>query len=1107
MLPRPARLLLGSALLAALCTPVSAAEIPIEGAVLGLDGLGIQGSQVELRPVLTRYEAGMAELAGRGEPQPVARAATGSMGRFRLNAPRPGLWRLVAVAAGYLTLEIPALPVLEETRVPAARMRPASDLLVRLADEAGQPLPAKAAAGVRVLGQTGRPELWGASGWQPSRRLGTSGPDGTLRLPRALAEPLRLWAAGPGIPAQGGSLADGHEAVLPLERGQERPLATREAARDQPAPAALFSDPRSSLLLGFFDGQHPLGLPAPSAGPWNLRLDLADGRKAFSRVDTPHGAAGTGPLRLLVLPALPVAGRIAGAGGGQHALAGALVWPADDPGSVTLSDAAGAYRLAGRAAGSRFDLRGAAAGYQSGHVKTALPFESQQNPFPAPDLLLLPSPVPAITGLVVDEGGKPVAGAEVRIVRSNGEVLWGSPESRLATTAADGSFRFAPLEPGAPFALTASRQGFAPATLFASVPQPPRASSPVRVALTHGRTASGRVLDPRQRPISGAAVQLTHVPLQTASEDEPELGPFRAETDPDGGFQIPDLPPGLFGLRIEGAELVPLPEKEVVISQGEGPLDLGTFTLEGRAPVAGWIVDPAGQPIEGVEVWIVPDSPGSMAQEDREAGPAAVTGRDGRFELRDRSVGNHEKLRACARGYLPAEAEVPGPAAAEPRIELTPTLRLSGKVVSVEGEPLPGASVFANLTGSSARDRVLLGLAPSCPQVGSAVTGAEGAFTLELQEPGEYLLSAWGAGHVASNRNRLEVPAEGLDGVEIRMSGGAVVTGHLADLEGHPVGGAAISISNSEANAQTVSDSGGDYLLEGVAPGEQDLLVTHADYETVGRHVQIPAAGTRFDLALTPLPHLVIRGRVSGPDGAPIQGALVGASGSYRTSTEADGSFVLPVVRGSYNLLAEKDGLAPAETGTLTITDRSLDGLEIRLGHGRTLTGRIRGLDPAAVSGISVIVMTAAANVVEAQALIDSGGSFEVANLPPGEWLLSARTGERRVADRFTPPAGSSGVERDIEFPPVFEVRGQITGPGGEPVEGASLRFAAGPEQSFATATQADGSFSVDLTDGTYTIYVVMARYTDRKGAQTVVVAGASVDGVQIQMLGDSAAP
>jgi hypothetical protein len=1093
MFRRGARFRLGLAMVAMVAVPcfsATAAEIPVEGIVRGAEGMGILGARVELRPVVSRFEAGLEELEGRPEPAPVARVAVDRMGRFRLSAPQIGLWRLVVEADGYVPMEIPALPVLEETSLPQVTLRSDSGLRVHVVDADGNPVP-----GAQVLAQTGKPELWNAGDWQPVKRLAMTGPEGTLRLARAAVEPLRLWAERPGFPAQGGNLADGRDAVLQLQPGVARFLVALDA-ENHPLPEALFRDPRSALVLGHLDGQ-PLVLAAPGTGLWDLRVELADGRRMSFRIAEAQRPAGAGPIPLRLTTAVPLAGRIVDSAG-QRPLAGALVWSAGDPGSVTWTDAAGAYRLAGRLAGSRFELRAAAANHRSGQIRVGLPFRSPENPRHAPDLPLVAAPLPAIAGVVVDAAGRPVPGAEIRVVKPDPDERLPPPELRLARTAADGSFRIAPLQAGASYELMASRPGFAPVTRFVMVPRPPQSGRPIRLALSRGRTASGLVLDTRQRPIRGATVKLTSS-RPSSGQEELEPDPFQATTGTDGGFQIPGLPAGAFELRIEGSELSPLLTKVISVPSGEGLVNLGTFTLEVRSRIAGWIVDPDGRPVEGVEIWVVADGSTSISHAARQAGPAAVSRRDGGFELRDRPVGDHEKLRACLKGFLPAEFQAQGPAATEPRIVLTPSTQISGRVLSADGDPLPGARVSASLSSGPAGSDVVLP-DPPCPFNDTSITGAEGDFTLELKSPGRYEVTALGAGHLLAELDHLLVPPEGLEGVEIRMDDGTVVFGHVSDPEGHSVAGASISLAGSRSYTQTSSDGSGDYLLEGVGPGTEHLLIEHPDYETGTEEFNISAKGGRLDLMLlSHVSHFEIRGRVSDPYGAPVEGSIISSS-SDKTSTGADGSFVLSVSKGSHDLLAEKEGYSPARVAGVVVEDRSLDGLQIRLSHGLTLTGRVLGVDPAAVTENAVSVLVTGSTFNETLAPIDSTGRFEIPNLPMGEWDLSAQAGERKASDRFTPPSGQAVVVHDLEFASVSEVRGSVTGPHGDPIEGASILLARGSGPDSHAHTLIDGSFAVEVPDGTYTLSASAEGYAGREVERPVVVAGAPVPDVEIQL-------
>ena len=117
---------------------------------------------------------------------------------------------------------------------------------------------------------------------------------------------------------------------------------------------------------------------------------------------------------------------------------------------------------------------------------------------------------------------------------------------------------------------------------------------------------------------------------------------------------------------------------------------------------------------------------------------------------------------ACHKGYLPAEFEAQGPDASEPRVALTPSIQISGKVVNAGGDPLPGAQVSAFLSGQVEIDLSLPD--PPCPFEDSATVDAEGSFTLELKGPGRYDVTAWGAGHLITSLDHVLVPPEGLDG-------------------------------------------------------------------------------------------------------------------------------------------------------------------------------------------------------------------------------------------------------------------------------------------------------------------------------------------------------
>jgi hypothetical protein len=171
--------------------------------------------------------------------------------------------------------------------------------------------------------------------------------------------------------------------------------------------------------------------------------------------------------------------------------------------------------------------------------------------------------------------------------------------------------------------------------------------------------------------------------------------------------------------------------------------------------------------------------------------------------------------------------------------------------------------------------------------------------------------------------------------------------------------------------------------------------------------------------------------------------------------------------------------------------------LEIRLGHGLTLRGRVLGVNPAALNDSSISVYAGGRKTLGP---IDSAGRFEVHDLQPGEWRLDARAGDRRASDRFTSPPSSTEVVHDLEFEPVSEVWGQITGPEGEPIAGASLQLKPSAGEGLHTQTLVDGSFAFEAPDGTYTLSASAEGYSGRDADRPIVVAGAPVGNVELQL-------
>jgi TonB-dependent SusC/RagA subfamily outer membrane receptor len=182
-----------------------------------------------------------------------------------------------------------------------------------------------------------------------------------------------------------------------------------------------------------------------------------------------------------------------------------------------------------------------------------------------------PPPTRAVAGVVTDASRAPVAGATVRV---RGTEL-------VATTAADGTFALAGVDPGevtldveapgqppASLAVPADRAAVVVAVGDAAPPPPPPPAS---------RTVRGKIVD----PVTGEGIPAAQVTVKGTGAV--------IFTEADGSFVIENAPAGVVLLELEGPEREP---RQFEIPEGTDaptiPLAMlrgEQIVIEGRAPV------------------------------------------------------------------------------------------------------------------------------------------------------------------------------------------------------------------------------------------------------------------------------------------------------------------------------------------------------------------------------------------------------------------------------------------------------------------------------------------------------------------------------------------
>jgi protocatechuate 3,4-dioxygenase beta subunit len=461
-----------------------------------------------------------------------------------------------------------------------------------------------------------------------------------------------------------------------------------------------------------------------------------------------------------------------------------------------------------------------------------------------------------IAGTVVDGKGKPVAGARISI-----EVP-GIPQAFLLlnrqgpglTTFSepDGSFFLPSVLPSAPgvgapgVELVAWRPGVGRGRTTVP-PAGGDAQKEVQIILRPASTLVGRVTDAAGGPVEGALIRLFQETkavgeLKMMLELLPVARGHAGYSDRTGWYRIGDLDPGSYRLEALAFGLARNVMASVVVGEEETRLDVA---LEPGGTVSGRVVDPAGDPIAGVEVVAFPAGDGNqpkvegrpdpqemMAREFRKVAGIGVanarTGQDGTFRIEHLSEGEF-RIMARAPGHPVVEGGPVRCGETLPDLVLAAYGKITGRAVASDG------------TAIREFDVALTGSAPPGPfttnRWGSLrFVHPEGKFLVEDLDAGEYGLTITATDYLPFRKKvRIEPGQEEV--VEAVLEDGASVEGAVRSAEDdQPIAGVKIYVNRENAkdeewlHKEAWSDEAGKFGVRGLPEGKYSVSSWHPDY-------------------------------------------------------------------------------------------------------------------------------------------------------------------------------------------------------------------------------------------------------------------------------------
>ncbi|HSX26867.1 MAG TPA: carboxypeptidase regulatory-like domain-containing protein [Chlamydiales bacterium] len=406
---------------------------------------------------------------------------------------------------------------------------------------------------------------------------------------------------------------------------------------------------------------------------------------------------------------------------------------------------------------------------------------------------------------------------------------------------------------------------------------------------------------------------------------------------------------------------------------------------------------------------------------------------------------------------------------------------ISGTVTNATSVPISGASVeiFQGQT-----------------LITTATTDGSGAYSAPDLAPGVYNVVASATGFQTQSQGAtVQLGLVTTVSFALIVNPGSI-SGTVKDSLANPIEGALVEVFDQSILVGFANtDSGGNYTIPNLPPSHYVVVASAEGYQTEAVGAAVTSGMTTTVAFVLAQPVGTIAGTVrDAVTLRPISGATInifsGVTLITSLLTDPNGQYEVPeFAPGNYTVSATANGYqtqlqgATVAANTTTTVNFALDS------DPGTIAGRVTDAttgDP--IVGATIRIYTT--EILVAAALTDSDGNYEIPNLAPDTYSVTAFKPNYQlgVVGAVVVTAGQTTVVNLALASNPGTISGTVRDSGATPIPGATVIVLQGTTLVNSTLTDVNGSYTVPgLAPGTYTVLAFAQGYRAAFATKTVM--------------------